>query len=106
MDGERMSSFAFGGLSPWVMAFSLIAYLAVGIAAGLIYFRSVWWNATRLARGGRVSVTIALVIGRFALLGALLTSTSLQGAPPLLAMTLGILVARPLVMCRFGGTPR
>jgi hypothetical protein len=101
-----MSSFAFYGLSPWVMALSVCAYLAVGIAAGLLYFRSVWWNASRLARGGRVSVTIALVMARFALLGALLTFASLQGAPPLLAMALGILVARPLIMRRFGGAPR
>lgn len=101
-----MSSIAFGGLSPWVMAFSLGAYFAIGVAAGLLYFRSVWRNASRLARGGRVSVTVALVIGRFALLGALLTSASLQGAPPLLAMALGILVARPLIMRRYGGAPR
>jgi N-ATPase, AtpR subunit len=106
MDGERMSSFAFGMLSPWVMAFSLSACFVVGIAAGLLYFRSVWWNAGRLAGGGRVSVTVALVIGRFALLGTLLTSASLHGAPPLLAVALGILVARPLIMRRFGGAPR
>jgi hypothetical protein len=101
-----MSSFAFDGLSPSAVAFGLSAYLAIGIAAGLLYFGSVWLNASRFVRGGRVSVTVAVVIGRFALLGALLTSASLQGVPPLLAMALGILVARSLIMRRFGGAQR
>ena len=40
------------------------------------------------------------MIGRFALLGGLLTLASLEGAPPLLAMALGVLVARVVVMRR------
>ena len=42
--------------------------------------------------------TIALMIGRFALLGGLLTLASLEGALPLLVMALGVFVARTVVM--------
>ncbi len=101
-----MSSYAFSGLSSWLTAFGLFVPLAVGIAAGLLYFRSVWWSARRLAGDGRVGATAVLVVGRFALLGALLIFASLRGAPPLLAMALGILVARSLIMRRLGGAPR
>ncbi len=101
-----MSSFALAGLSPWVEAFSLVAFFAAVIAAGLLYFRGVWWSANRLACEGRVVVTAVLAAGRFALLGALLIFASLKGAPPLLAMALGVLVARPFVMRRFGGSLR
>jgi hypothetical protein len=47
-----------------------------------------------------VTTTIALMVGRFALLGGLLTMASLEGALPLLAMALGVLVARFVVMRR------
>ena len=40
------------------------------------------------------------MIGRFALLAGLLTLASLEGALPLLVMTLGVLVARSAVMRR------
>ena len=40
------------------------------------------------------------MISRFALLGGLLTLASLEGASPLLVMTLGVLIARFMVMRR------
>ena len=40
------------------------------------------------------------MIGRFALLGVLLTLASLEGALPLLVMALGVLIARSVVMRR------
>ena len=49
---------------------------------------------------GALATTIALMIGRFALLGGLLTLASLEGALPLLAMALGVLIARFAVMRR------
>jgi hypothetical protein len=68
---------------------------------GVLYFRALWWSARRFtgacAGGGRAT-TIALMIGRFALLAGLLTLASLEGALPLLVMTLGVLVARSAVM--------
>lgn len=93
-----MSILFFAHLAAWNMALSLALHLAAGLLIGLLYFRSLWWNARLFASGGRVRSTIALGLGRFVLLGGLLTLASLEGAPPLLAMSLGVLIARPIIM--------
>jgi F1F0 ATPase subunit 2 len=98
MDGERMTSLYFNALPTWAMMLSLAAHLAGGIMLGAVYFRSLWWNARRFTEGGRVATTIAAMIGRFVLLGLLLTLASLEGALPLLVIALGILIARSVVM--------
>jgi F1F0 ATPase subunit 2 len=98
MDEERMSIWSFQALPAWAMVFSLGMHLAAGIGLGIVYFNAVWWNARLFAMGGRASTTIVLIIGRLVLLGGLLALTSLEGALPLLAMALGVLVARPVVM--------
>ena len=95
-----MSHLSFAALPAWAMLLSLSAHLGAGIALGLLYFHGLWRNVTRLAGGGRTTTTIALMIGRFALLGGLLTLASLEGALPLLATALGVLLARPVVMRR------
>jgi F1F0 ATPase subunit 2 len=77
---------------------SLAIYFAVGILLGVIYFRGLWWNARLLASGGHLATSIALLLGRFVLLGGLLTLASLEGPMPLLLMAMGILVARYAVM--------
>ena len=96
MDGKRMSSLSIDAL----MLLSLPAHLAAGIVLGVLYFRSLWWTARRFTGGGLATTTIALMIGRFVLLGGLLTLASLEGASPLLVMTLGVLIARFMVMRR------
>jgi F1F0 ATPase subunit 2 len=98
MDGERMTSLYFNGLPTWAMLLSLAAHLAAGIMLGVVYFRSLWWNARQFADGGRVATTIVVMVGRFVLLGFLLTLASLEGALPLLVMALGVLFARSVVM--------
>lgn len=95
-----MSWFSFTHLSVSAMALGLILHLAAGFGVGLLYFHSLWWNAQLLAAGGRLITAITLGLGRFILLGGLLVLASLEGALPLLAMALGILVARPAVMRR------
>lgn len=95
-----MNWLSFTHLSASAMAFSLILHLAAGFGGGLLYFQGLWWNARLLAAGGRLTTAIALGLGRFILLGSLLALASLEGAPPLLAMALGILMARPAVMRR------
>jgi F1F0 ATPase subunit 2 len=100
MDEERMSWLSFAGLPPWAMALDLLAHLTAGIALGILYFRGLWRNVRRFAGGGRAAAIIALMIGRFALLGGLLTLASLEGALPLLVMTLGVFIARAVVMRR------
>ena len=89
--------------SLWIaalMLLSLPAHLAAGIVLGVLYFRSLRWTARRFTAGGRATTTLALMIGRFVLLGGLLTLASLEGASPLLVMTLGVLIARFIVMHR------
>ena len=68
MDEQRMSVPSFDGLPPWAMLLSLAAHLAVGIALGVLYFRSVWWSARRFAAGG-ARHDHRPDLGRFALLG-------------------------------------
>jgi F1F0 ATPase subunit 2 len=100
MDGERMSSLWFDSLPAWAMFLSLAAHLAAGIVLGVVYFVGLWWNACRFIEGGRLTTTIVLAIGRFALLGGLLTLASLEGALPLLVVALGVLISRSVVMRR------
>jgi F1F0 ATPase subunit 2 len=83
MDAERMT---------------LVVYGMPGIAAGTLYFLSVWWNARLFASRGGAGLTMLLLLGRIAVLGCLLTLAARQGAMPLLAMALGVFVARFGVM--------
>jgi F1F0 ATPase subunit 2 len=102
MDGERMTSLSFGSLPAWATLLSLAAYLAAGVIVGVLYFRSLWWNAHRFTAGGRASTTIVVMIGRFVMLGVVLTLASLEGALPLLLMALGVLIARSVVVRQIG----
>ena len=97
-----MTSLSFSNLSAWGTCLSLAAYLAAGIAVGVIYFRSLWWNARRFTAGDRTATTIAVMIGRFVVLGVVLTLASLEGALPLLLMALGVLIARSVVVRQIG----
>jgi F1F0 ATPase subunit 2 len=106
MDEERMSFLSFDDPPAWAMLRSLPADLAAGIVLGGLYFRGLWWNACWFTGGGRATMTIALMLGRFALLGGLLTLASLEGALPLLVMALGVLIARSAVIRRVRGTSR
>ncbi len=95
-----MTWLAFPHLPTWAMALSLVLHLGAGFGVGLLYFRGVWWNARLFASGGRVPTAIALGLGRFIILGGLMALAALEGALPLLAMALAVLIARPLVMRR------
>ncbi len=83
-----------------VAMIDLGVHLAAGIGLGMLYFSSLWWSARLFARGGGLSMTFALMAGRFALLGGALMLVSLEGAGPLLMTALGIFVARFAVMRR------
>jgi F1F0 ATPase subunit 2 len=100
MDEERMSFASFHDLPAWAMLLRLSAHLAAGFILGALYFRTLWWNTQRFIQGGRATTTIALMIGRFVLLGGVLALASLEGALPLLVMALGILIARSMVVRR------
>jgi F1F0 ATPase subunit 2 len=100
VDEDRMNFLPFEDLPSWGVLLSLAAHLAGGIVLGVLYFRGLWWSACRFNGRGSTTTAIALMVGRFALLGGLLTLASLQGALPLLMMALGVLIARPVVMCK------
>ncbi|MFI5015675.1 MAG: ATP synthase subunit I [Hyphomicrobiales bacterium] len=100
MDEERMTLSLSDALPTWAELLGVATHLAAGIILGILYFRSLWWSVCRLAGGGRVVTTIALTISRFVFLGGLLTLASLEGALPLLALALGVLIARSTVMRR------
>ncbi len=76
----------------------LAAWLIAGLAVGALYFASIWWSARQFADGGRVAMTIAVSLLRLAGLGGLLMLASFHGAGPLLAMALGVVLARFAVM--------
>jgi F1F0 ATPase subunit 2 len=98
MDGERMTSLSLSNLPSWATFLSLAAHLAAGVIVGALYFRSLWWNARRFTAGDRTATTIAVMIGRFVVLGVVLTLASLEGALPLLLMALGVVIARFIVI--------
>lgn len=100
MDEERMSIPSFDMLPAWAALFGLASHFGAGFVLGILYFRSLWWSVRRFAgRGSRVAI-LALMIGRFVFVGAILTLASLEGALPLLVMALGVLIARFAVMNR------
>jgi F1F0 ATPase subunit 2 len=106
MDEERMSLPSFDSLPAWAMPLCLAAHLAVGIVLGVPYFRGLWWNVCHFTRGGRATTALALMVGRFVLMGALALFASLEGALPMLALALGVLIARSAVMRRIRETAR
>ena len=79
---------------------SLLLYLGSGIVLGLLYFRALLWNAESFASDGASLPGVALLVGRFGMLGFLLLLAALQGALPLLVSTLGLLIGRALLMRR------
>ena len=82
------------------IAISLALHLAGGVAIGALYFGSLWWNARLFERAGRVRTLLATMVVRFTLLGGVLTAVSFEGAMPLLATALGVLLARAAALRR------
>ena len=75
--------------------------LAAGFLAGVIHFMSLWWN-TRLFAIGAAGRAFALQLARVALAVAALATLSLIGPLGILCGALGFLLARPLLLRRFG----
>ncbi len=87
----------FGALAK---AAIVAGHLVAGIGIGIVYFNAVWWNARLFVEGGKPTAAIALTVGRFLVLGGLLTMASLEGALPLLASAGGVLLGRSIAMRR------
>lgn len=90
-----MSLLSFSHLSA---AASTLSLVAAGVGLGLLHFYGLWWSARLFASGTSATAAIALGFARFILLGSFLAFASREGASSLLAMALGVLVARPLIM--------
>ncbi len=93
-----MTRHLFDTLPWWAMLAVLAVHVAVGIAAGWLYFRGLWWNTRLFASGAPAAKVIALVLGRFVLLAAVLVPVALEGALPLAATALGTFAARSAVL--------
>jgi len=81
-------------MSVGVLAWTLPMSLAAGVLAGALYFGAVWRSARLLVQGGRARIAVASVVSRLVLMGGLLTLASLAGAPQVLSVAVGFLVAR------------
>ena len=88
------------------MQAALAAQIVIGLAAGLVigafHFSLLAWN-TRLFAAGAAGKAIALQMGRIAVaVAALIALARLLGLVALLCAALGFVVARPLLLWRFG----
>jgi hypothetical protein len=102
MDEKRVTRLLFGGLPVVALQIALAAHLVAGAGVGVLFFRGLWWNARLIVDRGPVSTSVALIVGRFLLIGALLTRAALEGAAPLLVTALGVLIGRFFVMRAIG----
>jgi F1F0 ATPase subunit 2 len=100
MDEKRMNFIAFNTLPVWAVLLGLGVHFVVGLMFGALYFGTLWWNTRIFSLTGHAKTAATLMIGRFLLLGGLLMLTSLEGALPLLATALGVLLGRAVVMRR------
>ena len=82
---------------PW----EILIGLTTGLLLGAFHFASLWWN-TRLFSAGAAGKAIALQLGRIAVAVVGLTLLARLGLAALLCGAFGFLVARPLLMWRFG----
>ena len=98
-----MSGFALSGLAGPLALLGLAAHLAAGFAVGVVYFLAIWRSANRLAAGASRTFVLAATAGRIALLVGSLTLASREGAPALLTLALGLLIARAFVLRKLSG---
>ncbi|MCE7027739.1 ATP synthase subunit I [Jiella avicenniae] len=87
-------------LPEWTVVAGLPLCLLAGVALGLAHFGALWRQAQALAGKVRPSRAAAEVLARFAVLVAGFVAASLLGAGPLLALALGVMIGRWLVMRR------
>lgn len=98
MDQERMNLPALDTLPTWAVAAGLATHWGTGFWLGFLYFRGLWWSTRRFSGRRSVLAILALMVGRFVLMGGVLGLAGLEGAMPLLTMALGVLVARSAVV--------
>ena len=77
---------------------SVLGFLALGFAAGMVHFTLLRWNTLLYARGGALAPAIGAQALRMAVTGAVLFTIAMHGALALLLAAGGMLIARPLVL--------
>lgn len=86
---------------PAISPLAAAGFLALGLAAGGLFFALLRWNAALYAQagqgGGPLWRPLVLSLSRLLVLGAILTAVAHYGALPLLAAALGVMIARPVV---------
>jgi len=83
--------------------FEVTAFVVLGFIAGALFFALLRWNTSLYVRGGSVALALAVQAVRIAGISGLLVLTASHGALPLLLTTLGVLLARPVVVrCMVG----
>lgn len=75
-----------------------MCYVGFGLLAGTLHFSLLQWNTVLYERPHRIGLGAVLQAVRIAALACLLVAAARHGALPLLLMTIGVLVARPIVM--------
>jgi F1F0 ATPase subunit 2 len=86
------------------LAGRIVIGLIAGLLIGAFHFSSLWWN-TQFFTTGAAGKAVALQLVRIAVAVAVLTLLArLLGLAALLSGGLGFLVARPLLLWRFGGS--
>jgi F1F0 ATPase subunit 2 len=87
------------------MTVALASQIAIGLIGGfltgLLHFASLYWNA-RLFTSGSAGKAIALQLGRIAVTVGVLVLLARLGFAALVAGAVAFLVARPLMVWRFG----
>jgi hypothetical protein len=76
---------------------SAAIFLAIGLAAGGLFFALLRWNAALYAQRGPIWRPVLLTLTRLIALGAVLAATAQHGTVALLTATIGVMIARPVV---------
>ena len=76
---------------------------AGGFAGGWLFFATLRRTVDLWLRGGSAGTALALHLGRFVVLAALLSAAAMAGVWPLLSATLGLLLARHALLSRARG---
>lgn len=84
----------------------LLAFFVLGVAAGAAHLWLLRRNVDTVIGGGSAWTAGGLLIGRFALLTALLVLAAVRGWPELLACAVGLSLVRPVVMRRLARSGR
>ncbi|HEY8594937.1 MAG TPA: ATP synthase subunit I [Devosiaceae bacterium] len=83
-------------------ALTILWCLALGVLAGLLYYAALRWHVRALLGYAFLTALVAPFV-RFAILAAALGLAVTQGALPLIACFIGLMIVRAIVLRRYRG---